>query len=83
LASVELGGGEGAIQISGNIGLAVIPIYICTLKPPFCICPLFVSAFPVSISSRSLYLPPLIISVKDSDPLETYPNQGGQEYPQK
>jgi hypothetical protein len=35
-------------------------LYICTLKIPFCICPLFVSAFPVSMSSYSLYLPSLL-----------------------
>ncbi len=58
-------------------------LYVCTLKPPFCICPLFVSAFPVSISSRSLYLPPLTTSVEDPDPLETYPNPGDQKWPTK
>jgi hypothetical protein len=59
LASVELGGGEGAIQVSGNLGLAVSPIYICTLKPPFlhlsplCICLPRLHLFLLSLSAAT------------------------------
>jgi hypothetical protein len=31
LASVELGGGVEAVQVCGNLGLAVIPVYLPTV----------------------------------------------------